>query len=204
MRKYLLVFAAILLLVSVVSAFADDLNPPSWRGQAGTTWGIWEFNTNNPNPLPDQGYNPYGTPSTQVTPGLFQSWQPNWGGRSGVWPLSGEIWITIPNNPVANPYKDIWVQLTWAEQATGNTPLVLATAPENTASSLVNQVALGGGWYHSTYSIRLYPNPNQETLLITGGINVDQLVIDTRCVPEPSSILALSAGLIGLVLRKRR
>jgi len=36
---------------------------------------------------------------------------------------------------------------------------------------------------------------------------VDQLVIDTICVPEPSSLLALSGSLIGLAgfaIRRRR
>jgi hypothetical protein len=204
MKRFFFALVIILVVLSAVAALADDLTPPSWRGQAGTTFGVWDFATNNPNPLPDAGYvYPWGLPTIQITPGLFQSWQPNWGGRSGVWPLSGQIELTIPNSPVANPEKDIWIQLTWAEQAPGNTPSVSETR-FGVPSSLVSQQALGGGWFHSTYEITLHPNPDWERLLITGGINVDQMVIDTRCVPEPTSLLALSAGLLGLVCKRRR
>lgn len=197
----------LLLLSAVASAMADDLNPPPWRGQPGTTFGEWEFSTSNPNPLPEPGYvYPWGMPTTQVTPGLFQSYLPEWGGRLGVWPLSGEIVVTIPNQPIPNPVKRIWVQLTWAMQAPNTWPAVSETR-FGVGSSLVAEVPLGGGWFHSTYLITLHPNPDWERILITGAVNVDEMVIDTQCVPEPSSMLALSSGLLGLMgfaIRRRR
>jgi hypothetical protein len=141
-------------------------------------------------------------PTLSAIPGALQEWQATWDGATGVWPLSGTMYVDIPNNPVANPYKDIWVQLTWEPQAIGNVPTVWET-DSSTYGSLVNQQALSGGWIHSTYLIHLVPNPDSELVRIDGGIMVDQLVIDTICVPEPGSLALLALGGVAWLLRRR-
>jgi hypothetical protein len=127
-----------------------------------------------------------------------------------VWPLSGQITVDIPNRPEPLPYKDIWVQLTWAAQAPGNVPLVTELI-SGLGSSIVNTFDLGptgelppadGHWFHTTYLIHLEPNPALESVYISGGIMVDQLVIDTICAPEPCSLALL--GLAGLAILRRR
>jgi hypothetical protein len=196
-----LVLALAACLLAARPALGDDLNPPPWRGQSGTTFGEWEFSTSNPNPAPDLGNYPWGPPTTTVTPGLFQNWMDQWGGRQGVWPLSGEITTTIPNRPDPLPYKDIWVQLTWAQQAPNVFPAVSETR-FGVASTLLAETPLPGGWFHSTYVIHLEPNPDWESLLITGAINVDEMVIDTICAPEPATLCLLVIG--GVALLRRR
>jgi hypothetical protein len=184
-------------------ALGDDLNPPAWRGQPGTTFGKWEFSTSDANPLPEPGYiYPWGLPGTTVTPGLFQSWMPEWGGRQGVWPLSGEIVTTIPNRPEPLPYKDIWVQLTWAQQAPNVFPTVSETR-FGVASTIVQEIPLPDGWFHTTYQIHLEPNPDWERLLITGAVNVDEMAIDTICAPEPSTLCLLAMGTLAILHRRR-
>lgn len=200
LRKWLAIIGVFLALTA--PALADDLFPPSWRGQPGSTWAEWEYSTPNPTPLPDAGFNPYGIPQTQIYPGVGQVWWDVLNGRQGVWPLSGEIWVDIPNQNKPNPWKDIYIQLTWEPQAPGNRPIVQTTLPLAVPGTLVQEIPLEGLWVHSIYTIRLEPNPEWEQILITGGIDVDQLVIDTICVPEPAAVLLLALG--GLVLTRRR
>lgn len=191
------------------SAYADDLFPPPWRGQPGSTTQEWEFSTPMPVSPPDAMMNPYGEPSAAAYPGTGQSWLDDWGGRQGMWPLSGTIEVTIPNSSIPNPYKDIWVQLTWARQVESSTPVVWEMN-SNAVGTVVSDVILGPTglpapsdfWYHTTFLIHIEPNPAWEIVKIDGTVVVDQLVIDTICAPEPASLLLLGLG--GLALRRRR
>jgi hypothetical protein len=211
MRFHWSIVAALLIGFAIAPAavLADDLYPPPWRGMPGTTSQTWEFYTDNPTPPPDIQFNPYGASAAHVWPGTGQAWWPQWGGRPGVWPLSGTSEFYIPNNPVQNDYKDIWIQITWAKQAFASTP-ILSSTPGGTLQ-LLHQVDIGptgepppagANWWHSSYNIRIYPNPNFETIRIDGTIMLDEVVIDTICVPEPSSLASLAMGL--LILWRRR
>ena len=215
MKTFSLVLAlCAMLAICSAAAIADDLNPPPWqRYTPGTTYAEWEFSTSNPNANPDQYYNPFGMPVAQCEPGVGQSWLSNWGGRQGMWPLSGTIAVPILNYPIANPYKDIWVQITWAQQTTTSQPYVseLTTGDQG---KLISQQIIGqtgepvgdGNWYSSTFEIQMSPNPSTETVKIDGTIVVDELIIDTDCVPEPSGLLTLlvsGIGLAGFAWRRR-
>jgi hypothetical protein len=194
-------------------AWADDINPPPWRGGIGTTFTHWGFGTNDNTPSPDNEVNPYGSASAEVWPGVGQLWWATWGGRDGVWPLSGAMEFEIPNRPYPFEYKDIWVQVTWAQQAPGTYPIVSETlSAEN--GTVINEVTLeatgepypaGEHWMHTTYLIHIEPNPSYEIVRIDGAVMVDQVVIDTQCIPEPVTLSLLSLGLGGAaVLRRRR
>jgi hypothetical protein len=189
--------------------YSQDLFPPAWRGQPGTTYAAWDFTTPSNNPLPDQYFNPYGQPELNVTPGSGMSYQPMYGGHIGVWPLSGLITIGIPNNPVANPYKDIWLQLTWAPEQAGGRPTINESHVgqnyqliQETILGPTGELPVNGNWVHSTYLFHIEPNPAFETIQIWGGIWADQVVVDTFCIPEPSVFAMLSIG--GLLLFRRR
>lgn len=219
--KLSLIALAILL---PVTAYADDFNPPSWRGNPGTTIVQYEFfddltegGTIPQGPyFPDYDFvfNPYGDPSIEIIPGPGAGWLPSVPGSQGEgwWNLSGDLWLDIPNRPETSPFKQIWIQLTWQEQAPGNRPFV-QVKPEGgeytqeTTIPLVETKIYDGGVtgldiYHTVFHLDIIPNPMSEIIHIFGGVNVDELVVDTWCVPEPMSMSLLGLG--GLLLRRRK
>jgi len=220
MFKVLSISLALLLFVGTTLALADDIQPPPWRGQWSTTSQVWEFLTPEPGILPDLGLRPDGPapggqpplPSTMlwVTPGPGMVWipgdQPS--GREGIWPLSGRMDVVVDNHDPFNEYKLVWVQVTWRPQDIGEEPIFVdlmpPAEPRYPLELVAPPVPLGSGWFESTYTWRIYPNPQDEWFSITGTIDVDELVIDTWCIPEPATLgLLLVGGVLALIRRTR-
>ena len=218
MKKLCVLFALTVLLLASVGAYALDLNPPPWRGEAGSTWAQWEFNYPDLVPAPDFGVNPYGPPELFVYPA--HPWQPVWGNMEGVWPLSGAIEVQIPNNPVENEYKLLQIQLTWAAQVPVPTHPVIAVEAELLGAPVpseditllsIDDVILGPTgetnagdlWHQTTLLYEIVPNPVLESIYISGSIMVDELVIDTICVPEPATGGLLTLGAVALLRRRK-
>ena len=181
-------------------------------------------------PTPDNGYLPYGQPVLTYIPGPGAGWQPKqptWvlagGGLydpvgepgDGWLNLSGEITLWMPNSREINPRKEVWIQLVWEPQAPGNVPTVEFLDPARPPSTipLVRTILWQAPendpnpWrvvYHDVWHFDLYPNPQSETFQIRGGINVDELVVDTWCVPEPAGMLLLAVGALATFRRGRR
>ncbi len=226
--KGVLYFSLSLALLLAVSATALDVNPPNWRGEPGTSWVRYEFiedltqggTVSGPfSPVYDDSYLPYGEPSIDVTPGTgagwfaeTEGWNPEGVEGDGWWNLSGEIQLFMYNDPRTNPHKEIWIQLTWSPQSPSNRPYISVQddrgvwTPE-TSNALVEETLysdpINNDVIYSVFHVDLPYNPQFETIKIRGGINVDELVVDTFCTPEPASITLL--GLAGaLVLRKRK
>jgi len=209
----LFVIAALFLVVAASAATADNWFPPPWqRGASGTTFAEWEFLTADINPVPDVWGNVNGVPT--MTVGSPHPWYQEYGGRPGVWELSGIITTKIPNFPDQNPFKDIWVQVTWSSAYEDAVPVV-DELMWGFPTKLVRRAPLeywqdptgvnqGVQWFQDVYKIHIEPNPRIEKLRIEGPIWVDELVIDTICVPEPGSILALAVGCTGLIGLARR
>ena len=228
MRK-ILVLLFVLSLANL--ALADDLRWPEWRGQWSTTVQWWDFPTGDmgqpggpgvipdgPGPLvedPAGGVylEPGYLPSTMLWVDPLGDYIPQdleGSGRLGIWPLSGIIEVVVDNHDPQNEKKIVWLQLTWQEQnpGAGDLPIItpLPQAGYQTAPvTLVDGIHedLGFGWIHSVYTWEIRPNPVDERFLIEGNINVDQIVIDTWCIPEPATLgLLLVSG--PFILRRRR
>ncbi len=186
-------------------AFADNVDIPPWHGATGSTFQEWDFETEStlPIPNPDTFNNPYEPP-----PSLHVNTIYDW--IDGAWPL-GEIDVYLPNAQMNGPdtHKHIWIQLTWqAAEKDDNLfladqPLVSVAPFDDMTMYRNDDKQVVAGWIHSTFEITIRPNPIEEWITIKGDILVDELVIDTICIPEPATIALLGLGGLAL-MRKRR
>ncbi len=221
MRK-LALFLAVCALTMTQAALAEDINPPPWGGQPNTTVQGWEFLNADPSPPPDLLNNEYGDPYIEVIPLAGAGWFEQKGEAPyiGWWPLSGEIWVEVPNDPTQRPWKEIWIQITWSPQDPGEFPIIEVEAPDPTgmmipygpfdepiAEELLYFDPSGADpteVWHSTYDIWIPDNPEIEIIHIFGTIDIDELIIDTRCVPEPGTLALAGIGLLSLLGLRRR
>jgi hypothetical protein len=175
------------------------------------TWGAHVLTGPPPYPYPvvDRG----GTGSGQPLQFTGRSFTHNyWAGlspvgREGVAQLSGDLNFIIPNTPEShNLNKLMQVQVTWLPEVTGARPELHADTPGGLRISdwLQTDQILGDGWIHTTFEgsgfDRMPPldgpfNPLGEQFTLSGNIYVDQVVIDTVCIPEPGQ-LALGAVMV--------
>jgi hypothetical protein len=210
MKRYILAGLTVAVVFGglVASVRADDIYPPPWqRGLPYTTYQDWTFgNPQNPAP-PDLGlFNPNGVPVASIQNGLWHNFYDN---HVGVWsPISPSnnlsMTFEVPNTPYdPDKHKDVWIQLTWQPDF-GAVPFV--TVDGAPAQLLLSAPVGNGAWFQNVYEFSFPFNPNFEVVGISGAIDVGRVVIDTICIPEPSSLALLVAGAVSLLYasRKRR
>ena len=207
---FALLLAPMLAAILAGPALADDTNPPSWRGTPDTTFQAWTFPDQNlPHPADPGYFNPNGVPLQDFTLTTPITWLPTAFGRPGVYALGpgGILHFSLPNDNDPNEDKIIWAQVTWN---TGpGTEIVSLTpfGPPDATFSNPENTPMEGGWVHSTFVFNLPVCPAIEFFQIRNNsqdhVFIDQVVIDTKCVPEPASLVALAVG-IGAIVRKRR
>lgn len=186
------------------AALSDYLDQPPWAGTSGfETYQGWEF-TNDLNPSVID--NPYGDPV--LAGGTHLS---IYEGREGIlyYDAFDSITIDIPNANNDNPVKEIWMQVTYYVffDFPSLSYAIEGSGGESTrfGSGSIDPTPLGNGWYYEAVHWIIEPNPAAETITLESffdDIYIDQLHIDTICIPEPAS-LSMLVGLGLLMIRRR-
>jgi hypothetical protein len=215
MRSVMLVLMWISVFLSISSvALGSDLLPPPWRGQDGSTSQNWRFDNDNNPAVPEVIYNPYGSASAAITVGAVgEGWMdnPGLGTQTGMWDLGGtggQIVLDIDNRPLQLDYKEIWLQVTYY-QAISAAPTIDVPGAQfiSSQTSLIEADGLFGGWYLDQSVWRIEPNPLHEQIILnsdsSGGSVIDQIVVDTYCIPEPATISLMLVGVASALLRFR-
>jgi hypothetical protein len=192
-----------LLLTAVV--YADDVLPPVWRGvfPDEMTYQAWEFGTPANPALPEMCDNAFGIPLADIALGAFsEGWFDTlfgFGTRQGLWDLGGEggsMVLEIDDTPITDAHKEIWCQVTYFEDI-HQAPSVSVPGgylvPDLCLTRIpVDEVPTGGRWLLDRLVFRMEENPPHEQVIITSdpdwGSVIDQVVVDTWCMPNPAVI----------------
>lgn len=231
MRKSVVVFVTMLLIVAVVSA--DDFSPPQWRGGPLSVEAGWSFDSSliNWSDIPpcsfkevpgsanDYLYDGFFTHAEVVDPQKWLWQSINQGGGITPLPGSGGDYLTfaMQNWVDQEPWKDVRVQITgiWQDLATLDKMLGdLVNSFDIKGMPIQNWVVndaqifsydpTGSGWFQAYLDLQIWPNPDWEriTAFIPEGLIIDQIYIDTISIPEPATIALLCFG--ALMLRRKK
>ena len=219
MLKFTSLFAAILI---CVSTYADNFAPPPWVGQPLSYHAEWDFpsytDISNPDSESDGGpinneflYDQFSTHIDYDGPGWV--WDVADGDGGVTKPGGGSFGINTINWVDELPLKYVRVQLTF----TGLAPDVPhaqgfsfdlyhgggATTTDHGLFASDLPVFVDAN--HAYWDITMIPNPDWEQIVVNvpQGTIIDQIVVDTISIPEPSTMTVLALGAF-LVLRRRR
>ena len=187
---------------------------PIWRtdpcGVPPTTYQKWTFDTSANPATPEIDLNEYGDASMSIYV-EGDIWGPaghktTWNGRDGVWHGDiAQLTITVPNRQETDIYKEIWAEVGF-QGLLVDWDILDPVAGVTYLGQAINEDPAQDGWFVLDIGWRIEPNPNTETMYLefwNSGANIDYVVIDTICIPEPMSILILGLGGLALVRRKR-
>lgn len=171
-RKMLTGAGLIALALVVGSAVADDIRPPYWGGQAGTSLASWESLTTDPTPLLEKLRDPVN--AAVVLAGAISSdviWQHQGAGYGGVWSFSARF-----DARAEQPgHRNVWVQLAWLADQPAERPMAgnarpsvkTTAASEGILAPADSEAPFGDAWLHQP---RVELAPAQELVRAQGNI----------------------------------
>lgn len=215
MRKALVTSVCVLWAAGL--AGGEDMFPPSWRGESRTLFAVWDNWQGDL--LPDQwSSNPpqAKTPYAIAGPGTVVYQQAD--GRTNVVEMTQDFQLGfyLPNIP-GGTSKEIILQVTYYVDA-GFNPQVLPQlefASGEWGGQIEDYYPHGEGWITDVIRLEIEPNPEEEWIYLYARDQatwqyawyptyIDQVVIDTMCIPEPATLGLLAAGAAALLRRRRK
>jgi len=222
-------FVSLVVVVSLASAAqADYYDPPQgWSSTPYFTHQQWEFSTADNPSGPEPGYvNPNDVPSALVSGDVLWVGDPTPYGlqtaRRGLWvtgsfteATTGTVTLEVPN-VAAWPEKLVWLQLTYflagslgAEYDSqlftpGGEDIMVVVGSE-----MAVPVPGEAGWFYYEIMWHVMPQPDSETLQATinlpagAVLALDEVAVDTICLPEPATLGLLATGGLALLRRRR-
>ncbi len=214
------VVGAVVALSGVGPALAGDDFPPPWRGTPGSTFQKWQFLPGTDPTRPEMVANPAGQPFLQPGPGtvyleIAPGTNPSTGPDGlGVWCIDpgGVLLFTIPNFMDLTMEKQIYIQYKYFSPGAEPQFMILDAAGGMipTTQPFVCTPSPGHipGQSYSCKDYLLPFCPGLEVIKVTNPdpvnpLYLDQIVIDTRCIPAPGVGSAMLLAAAGLVVRKR-
>jgi hypothetical protein len=191
-NKFLI--AVLFMLLSANSIFAHDLAAPAWRGNDGTTFQHFTFDSNDNPASPELIKNIFGNADANIILGpIAEGWIesiPGFGTQNGIWGLgsAGTITVNVTTGFHTTGPQEIWVQMTYLDDPWWN-PAQLNISDANLIEQSplieVEDVGLGTYWYLQQTKWLIDQGKSNIEIIITSDIAggyIDQVVIDTRTV----------------------
>jgi len=173
-------------------------------GDPGTTYQMWDFGTDMNPVAPEIDQNQFGDAVAKISNGM----NPDFTWANGVW--SGtkfSVTIDIPNQPIANPYKEVLVELVY--KGTIVLDWVKTAQWDDFTKIYTEDIDLGNGWTKRVDVWQFEPNPDWERICygfnpeVTGApAAIDSIAVSTICVPEPMTLGLLGLGFAALRRKK--
>lgn len=230
-----IIAALLVLGLSSSIVMADYIDPPGWENDPFFTHQSWEFLTSDHTGVAPDGAGPTVSPDYPTALiGECGTWTDQLGSGDGGWKFEGPIDLTplgplvtlyIPNVENPDRTKEIWVQASIeADFALDLENIAFRgvvtdtewedweyIAPEPGEVSIEYLDPPDNKHARVTALIDITPQPEYELIYISLGVPnseyifIDEVDVDTRCVPEPSMpAILLGAGLLGFIAYRRR
>lgn len=212
-------FTVLISILLIGTGFADDFNPPPWRGGPLSIEAQWDFEGGIISSYPPDYYMTVGGSHGEVLSGYWTHIDgtgayvpdPDGAGPKGGGAAYTGFVIHLDNWIDVLPYKDIRLQLTGYMSTGGEVPFFQDPQFDITAVPLDGWMLMESGIEYNGieditrawYDIRIWPNPDREDIwfnTVPPGVIIDQVYVDTISIPEPTTFVLLSLG--GLLLRK--
>lgn len=212
--KRVCLFLVAIIAFTVLPVMADDFAPPSYRGDPLSYRADWEFDTNPfPDFLPDL-VSDGGPKTTEI---LYPGPE-----RTEIRPI-GVDW-TWENGGIVNPLHDATLEIdviNWVDTEPEKFVRIQLTYSGGPAPTVLGAVGYEGGTTYGPFvpystvdvdlihrysDITMQPNPDWETIeiFVPQGTSIDEIVIDTVSIPEPSVIVMIFMMGGGLIFIRRK